>query len=134
MSQSADLASLFFTWSEAVDDYRDENAGTLTLDQELHLKTLSNRLDSLATEFTLAEIAETVASIQEAVGQLKAVTAQAKETLHKLKTVEQVTKVVEALAALGVAAASGNLRGVGGALGDLTKAMTPTTAGAGANG
>ena len=43
MSDAADLASLFFQWSQAVDDYRDRNAGTLSCDQKVQLKDFASQ-------------------------------------------------------------------------------------------
>jgi hypothetical protein len=124
MSDAADLASLFFQWSLAVDAYRDKNTGTLTPDEKIRLKDLSNQLDDISTHFTLQDIGSIITSIQAQIGQIKTVTAQAKKTLKNLTTAATVIKVVSAVAAIGVSAASGNIGGIVGAIGDLTKEVS----------
>jgi len=135
MSDASDLASIFFQWSQAVDDFRDNNAATLTSDQKVRLKDLAGQLDDISTHFTLSDIAASVAAIQPQIDQIKTVTANAKATLQKLNTVAKVVSVVGAVAAIGVSAAAGNVGGVLGGIGDLAKAIAPAvTGGAGTPG
>jgi len=124
MSDSSDLSSLYFQWSEAVDDFRASNLASLTVDQLVSLKDVANQLDDLATHFTLADVAETLASIQTEVNAIKAVTADATKTLERLKALETVMKGVTAVVAMGMSALSGNAAGIAGAIGDLQKAVT----------
>lgn len=124
MSDSSDLSSLYFQWSEAVDDFRASNLASLTVDQLVSLKDVANQLDDLATHFTLADVAETLASIQTEVNTIKTVTADARKTLERLKALETVMKGVTAVVAMGMSALSGNAAGIAGAIGDLQKAVT----------
>jgi len=128
MSDAADLSSLYFQWSQAVDDYREKNASTLTSDQKVRLKDLSNHLDDLSTHFTLADVAGNIASIQAEVNQIKTVTANAKKTLKRLNTVDMVMKGVAAVVAMGLSASSGNAGGVLGGVDDLLKLLKPIIA------
>jgi|HubBroStandDraft_1064217.scaffolds.fasta_scaffold196381_1 hypothetical protein len=129
MSDASDLATLFFQWSQAVDEFRGNNAPTLTSDQKVYLKDLAGQLDDISTHFTLADIANTIASIQPQISQIKTVTANAKNTLQKLKTTAQIVSAVAAVVAIGVSAVGGNVGGVLAGIGDLAKAVSPPTAG-----
>jgi|ERR1700691_4798448 hypothetical protein len=129
MSDASDLATLFFQWSQAVDEFRGNNAPTLTSDQKVRLKDLAGQLDDISTHFTLADIANTIASIQPQISQIKTVTANAKNTLQKLKTTARIVSAVAAVVAIGVSAEGGNVGGVLAGIGDLAKAVSPPTAG-----
>jgi hypothetical protein len=129
MSDASDLATLFFQWSQAVDEFRGNNAATLTSDQKVRLKDLAGQLDDISTHFTLADIANTIASIQPQISQIKSVTANAKNTLQKLKTTAQIVSAVAAVAAIGVSAVGGNVGGVLAGIGDLAKAVSQPTVG-----
>jgi hypothetical protein len=125
MSDTTDLASLFFQWSQAVDYYRDKNADSLTPDQNVLLKDLSSQLDDISTHFTLDDVAATIASIQPEIDQIKTATAQAKKTLAKLNTIDKVTKAIAAVVSIGVSAESGNVGGIVSGIGDLASATAP---------
>jgi signal recognition particle GTPase len=129
MSDASDLATLFFQWSQAVDEFRGNNAPTLTSDQKVRLKDFAGQLDDISTHFTLADIASTIASIQPQINQIKTVTANAKNTLRKLKTTAQIVSAVAAVVAIGVSVEGGNVGGVLAGIGDLAKAVSPPTTG-----
>lgn len=133
MPDAADFAKLFFQWSQAVDDYRDQHFDELSPDQRSRMKDFAHQLDDISDHFTIIDIDETLESIRGDVQQIESVTTQAKAALKKLQTIEEVTKVICAVVALGIAAETGNVGTVEGSLEDLSK-LIPISAAGGATG
>jgi hypothetical protein len=127
MSDASDLASLFFQWSQAVDQYRGDHADTLNSNQKVRLKDLAGQLDDVSTHFTLEDIEDTIASIQPQIEKIETVTADARKTVKKLTTFAQVVSAAAAAVAIGVSAAAGNVGGVLAGIDDLAKAISPPT-------
>ncbi len=135
MPDAANLARLFFEWSQALDDYRDEHFDELSSDQQSRLKDFAHHLDDISDHFTIEDIDETLESIRGDVKEIAKVAGDAKGTLKKLQTLDEVTKVVAAMVAIGVAAETGNIGTIEGSLEDLGNLIPMGgAAGAGAGG
>lgn len=108
-AEANQLANLFYSLSQAVDDVR--LGGTLTdaTPADLgRLKDEAQALDDRAHYFTAQAIGATLQKIQPDLAKIKAITAQAKTQLGTLNTVSKAIGIATAGLGLGAAIATGD--------------------------
>jgi hypothetical protein len=109
-AEAAQLASLFNSLSQALDDFRlgDNIPPNTPLDQLGRLKDEAQALEDRAHYLTAQAIGATLQSIQPDLARIKAVTANAKAQLGILNNVAKVISIATSALSVGTAIAAGN--------------------------
>lgn len=107
--EAAQLASLFYRLSQALDDFRLKNWDSIQPDDRGRLKDEAQALDTRAHYFTADAIGQTLKKIQGNLQNLKDTTANAKQAVANLNTVSKVISIATAGVVLAAAIASGNV-------------------------
>jgi hypothetical protein len=120
--QARQLAGLFESMSESVDDYRVAHLQTLNAEDKSALEQAAEHLDDAHDQFTAIAIQATLDAIQGDLQQITAVTGQAANSLRHLNEVAKVIK----LASLAAGLASQIVTGEYGAIPGSIKAIVDT--------
>jgi predicted transcriptional regulator len=123
-AEADQVAKLFFSLSQAIDEYRLNTPGITTEDQ-LRLRKRAQDLDDQAHRFTADAIGETLKAVKSDLAAIKAGTAEAKAQLAVLDSVAKVISVADAAFALGASISVGNPLGII----EATKSLTEAVAG-----
>ena len=108
-AEAGQLADLFNTLSQALDDFRlADHIPPIPTDQLASLKDDAQALEDLAHDFTAQAIGATLQSIQPNLANIKAVAAQAKTQVGVLNDVSKVISIGVSALSLGKAIAAGN--------------------------
>jgi hypothetical protein len=108
-SEAGQLADLFNSMSQALDDFRlGDHIPPIPTDQLSQLKDEAQALEDRAHYFTAQAIGATLQSIQADLANIKAVTAQAKTQVGVIKDVSKVISIATSTLSLGTAIAAGN--------------------------
>jgi hypothetical protein len=105
---AGDLADLFNSLSDAVDNFRINNSSTLSVADKSRLKDEAQGLTDRAHYFTAEAIGATLQSIQSDLANIKTVTGQAAAALKTLNNVSKAIAIATSAVALGAAIAAGN--------------------------
>jgi hypothetical protein len=109
-TETDNLANIFFSLSQAVDNFRFAPRNPpLTDAQASRLKDESQALDDRAHHFTAEAIGATLQSIQGNLTNIKSLTANVKHQVQNLNDVDKVIKIVTSALTLGTAIAAGNV-------------------------
>jgi hypothetical protein len=127
-NRARQLANLFATMAEDVDDYRTKHFSELTLAQRTVFEDAIERLDDAHDDFTSVAIDATLNSIEKDLPQIAAITTQAGEALQHLKNVAAVAKIASSLAALAAAITTADYGLIPGAIEDITTVLNTTQA------
>jgi hypothetical protein len=108
--EAGELADLFNSLSQAVDDFRlgDGISPDTPREQLARLKDEAQALENRAHYFTAQAIGATLQSIQPDLAKIKAVTADAKAQVDILNDVSRVISIATAGLSVGTAIAAGN--------------------------
>lgn len=128
------IADLFYSSAKALDRLREALAAVITDAEDEQMVEFARQLRHYGDEFNTEAALQRLAAVQGALADLAKVTGQVKQQLKNVLLVQHVIGIAEALVGLGKAIATGNLSGVGSALGDVAKAVGPLVAKAGAGG
>jgi hypothetical protein len=109
-TEADNLANIFFSLSQAVDNFRFAPRNPpLTDVQASRLKDESQALDDRAHHFTAEAIGATLQSIQGNLVDIKSLTAKVKQQVQNLNEVDKVITIVTSALSLGTAIAAGNV-------------------------
>jgi len=123
--QAEELAQIFFSLSNAVDDFRLRNFGSLSPAQQQQLKEQAQALDNRAQQFVADALGAILRGIQSHLSSIKDATRGAEEALRHLNDVAKGLAIVNAAVALVGSIASGDLGSVGGGVDTLIQAFSP---------
>jgi hypothetical protein len=121
--EAGDLADLFNSLSQALDDFRLSLPPSTPQGQLGQLKDEAQALEDKAHFFTAQAIGATLQSIQPDLAKIKAATAEAAAQVAKLNTIEKVISIATAALALGASIASGNPGSIIATAEDLAQAV-----------
>lgn len=121
--QARQLADLFASMSETVDNYRLQHFETLTPSQREDLEQTIQRLDDLHDEFTSAAIADTLNAIRSDLDQIAAVTTDAQQALKHLNDFATIVNIVAAATELGEDIATADYGAIPQAIKDIAQAI-----------
>jgi hypothetical protein len=109
-AEANNLANLFYSLSQAVDDFRlTDRTPPLSPTEAGRLKDESQGLDDRAHYFTAQAIGATLQSIQANLTDIKELTAEAQTQVNELDDVDKVIGIVTSVLSLGTAIAAGNV-------------------------
>jgi len=125
VKQAAELAQIFFGLSNAVDDFRLRNFGSLTPAQQQQLKDQAQALDTRGQQFTADALGAILQAIQPHLADIKQATKDAQDALRQLNDASAGLAIVDAAVALVGAIASGNVGSIGDDLQNLASCLVP---------
>jgi len=124
VTQAAELAQIFFDLSNAVDDFRLRNFGSLSHAQQQQLKEEAQALATRGQQFTAAALGAILARVQPHLQNIKRATQDAQDALARLNDVAKAIAIVDAAVALAGAVMTGNLDAIGDQAQGLFQAVT----------
>jgi hypothetical protein len=126
-AEANNLASLFYSLSEAVDDFRltprDPPLAPLDPTSAGRLKDEAQALDDRAHYFTAQAIGATLQAIQPNLANIKTLTAEAQQQVNIANAVDKVITVVTSALSLGTAIAAGNVTSIASAAQALAQTL-----------
>jgi hypothetical protein len=126
VKQAEELARIFFSLSDAVDDFRLRNFSALTPAMQQQLKDQAQALDTRGQQFAAAALGAILQGIQPHLQNIKQATQDAQDALAHLKDVVKGIAIVNAAVALVGSIAAGNLASIGDNVQGLFEAINPT--------
>jgi hypothetical protein len=109
-AEANNLANLFYSLSEAVDDFRlTPRDPPLDPGTAGRLKDEAQALDDRAHYFTAQAIGDTLQAIQPDLANIKTLTAQAQQQVNAANLVDKVITIATSALSLGTAIAAGNV-------------------------
>ena len=129
VKQAEELARIFFTLSNAVDDFRLDNYDALPPDKQRQLKDQAQALAMRAQQYTADALGAILQAIQPHLQDIKQATQGAKEALAHLNNLEKGIAIVDAAVALARSIADGDIGSIGDNVQHLIQAISPTKQG-----
>jgi ABC-type transporter Mla subunit MlaD len=126
--QAEELAQIFFTLSNAVNDFRlrPDNFNALPPDKQQQLKDQAQALAMRGQQYTADALAAILQAIQPHLQDIKQATQGAKEALAHLNDVEKGIAIVDAAVALARSIADGDIGSIGDNVQNLIQTISPT--------
>ena len=126
VKQAEELAQIFFTLSNAVNDFRLDNYNALPPDKQQQLKDQAQALAMRGQQYTADALAAIQQAIQPHLQDIKQATQNAKEALAHLNNLEKGIAIVNAAVALVGSIVAGDIGSIGDNVQNLIQAISPT--------
>jgi hypothetical protein len=129
VKQAEDLAQIFFTLSNAVNDFRlrPDNFNALPPDKQQRLKDQVQALAMRGQQYTADALGAILQAIQPHLQDIKQATKDAKDALAHLNNVEKGIAIVDAAVALVRSIVDGDMGSIGDNVQNLIQAISPTS-------
>lgn len=121
--QLAELGRTYLSFANAVDDYRDENRGQLSAEENKTLKDLHKELCRFSDDFFASSAIAIGGEVEASFQKIKEATKGITETYNKLKKVQKAIDLAAAGVALGAALFSRSPEGVKNAVAGLVETI-----------